>query len=89
MLRHIMSPGWTLGWTWVGKEIIWSVVGAQATDQGDCSKFKGNVPHCWGRSPAIIGLPPGVPNNQKYTDCFKGGVVASRGQDPAVAVLAS
>ncbi|KAI6675602.1 hypothetical protein NL676_003508 [Syzygium grande] len=88
MFRHIPSPRWTLGWTWAGKEIIWSVVGAQANDQGDCSKFKGNIPHSCERSPAIIDLLPGVPNNQKYTDCCKGGVVVSCGQDPAAAVSA-
>lgn len=86
MFRHIPSPGWTLGWTWAGKEIIWSIVGAQATDQGDCSKFKGNIPHSCERSPAIIDLLPGVHDNQKYTDCCKGGVVTSWGQDPAAAV---
>ncbi|KAK1576197.1 hypothetical protein Q3G72_011774 [Acer saccharum] len=27
MYRQIMSPGWTLGWTWAKKEVIWSMVG--------------------------------------------------------------
>ncbi|KAJ4873044.1 Protein COBRA [Raphanus sativus] len=44
--RHIPSPGWTLGWKWAKKEVIWSMVGAQTTEQGDCSKYKGNIPHC-------------------------------------------
>ncbi|KAL3716607.1 hypothetical protein ACJRO7_008223 [Eucalyptus globulus] len=86
MFRHIPSPGWTLGWTRAGKEIISSIVGAPATDQGDCSKFKGNIPHSCERSPAIIDLFPGVHDNQKYTDCCKGGIVTSWGQDPAAAV---
>ncbi|KAK6921024.1 COBRA, plant [Dillenia turbinata] len=86
MYRHITSPGWTLGWTWTKKEIIWSMVGAQATDQGDCSKFKINIPHCCKRTPAIVDLLPGVPYNQQIANCCKGGVVASWGQDPAAAV---
>ncbi|CAN6702345.1 unnamed protein product [Malus baccata var. baccata] len=39
-VRHIMSPGWTLGWMWARKEVIWAAVGAEATEQGDCSWFK-------------------------------------------------
>ncbi|KAF7134763.1 hypothetical protein RHSIM_Rhsim08G0166200 [Rhododendron simsii] len=88
MFRHIISPGWTLGWSWAKKEVIWSMVGAQATEQGDCSKFKGNVPHCCLRSPTIVDLLPGVPYNQQFSNCCKGGVVASWGQDPAAAVSA-
>ncbi|KAJ4960018.1 hypothetical protein NE237_019928 [Protea cynaroides] len=88
LYRHIMSPGWTLGWGWAKKEVIWSMVGAQATEQGDCSKFKGNVPHCCKRIPTIVDLLPGVPYNQQYANCCKGGVVASWGQDPSEAVSA-
>ncbi|KAH6758506.1 COBRA-like extracellular glycosyl-phosphatidyl inositol-anchored protein family [Perilla frutescens var. frutescens] len=86
MYRHIMSPGWTLTWGWAKKEVIWSMVGAQATEQGDCSKFKGNVPHCCKRNPTVVDLLPGVPYNQQIANCCKGGVVASWGQDPASAV---
>uniref|UniRef100_A0A2C9VP37 COBRA-like protein n=1 Tax=Manihot esculenta TaxID=3983 RepID=A0A2C9VP37_MANES len=86
MYRHIMSPGWTLGWTWAKKEIIWSMMGAQATDQGDCSKFKINIPHCCKRNPTVVDLLPGVPYNQQIANCCKGGVVSSWGQDPSTAV---
>ncbi|KAK6128160.1 hypothetical protein DH2020_038090 [Rehmannia glutinosa] len=58
MYRHIMSPGWTLTWGWAKKEVIWSMVGAQTTEQGDCSKFKGNVPHCCKRNPTVVDLLP-------------------------------
>ncbi|KAK3029929.1 hypothetical protein RJ639_038157 [Escallonia herrerae] len=88
MYRHIMNPGWTLGWGWAKKEVIWSMVGAQTTEQGDCSKFKANIPHCCKRNPIVVDLLPGVPYNQQFSNCCKGGVVASWGQDPAAAVSA-
>ncbi|GMI75737.1 COBRA-LIKE4, IRREGULAR XYLEM 6 [Hibiscus trionum] len=86
MYRHIMNPGWTLGWVWPKKEVIWSMVGAQATEQGDCSKFKGNVPHCCKRNPTVVDLLPGVPYNQQIANCCKGGLVSSWGQDSSAAV---
>ncbi|PKA49725.1 COBRA-like protein 4 [Apostasia shenzhenica] len=88
MYRHIMNPGWTLGWTWAKKEVIWSMVGAQTTEQGDCSKFKGNIPHCCKKAPIVVDLLPGVPYNQQIANCCKGGVVAAWGQDPSAAVAA-
>lgn len=88
MYRHIISPGWTLGWTWAKKEVIWSMVGAQTTEQGDCSKFKGNIPHCCKKTPTVVDLLPGVPYNQQFSNCCKGGVVSSWGQDPAASVSA-
>jgi len=88
MYRHIMNPGWTLGWSWAKKEVIWSMVGSQTTEQGDCSKFKGNVPHCCKKTPTVVDLLPGVPYNQQFSNCCKGGVVAAWGQDPSSAVSA-
>lgn len=84
--RHIQPPGWTLGWTWTKKEVIWSMVGSQATEQGDCSKFKGNIPHCCKRNPSIVDLLPGTPYNMQIANCCKGGVVSSWIQDPPNAV---
>lgn len=88
MYRHITSPGWTLGWTWANEEIIWSVVGAQATDQGNCSKFQIDSPHSCMKSPYIIDLLEGVPYKQQVTNCCKNGILASWGQNPAAAVSA-
>ncbi|KAM6549363.1 hypothetical protein CsatB_021039 [Cannabis sativa] len=81
--RHFESPGWSLGWTWAKKEIIWSMVGGQATEQGDCSKFKGTIPHCCKKSPTIVDLLPGTPYNQQIANCCRGGVLSSWVQDPA------
>ncbi|XP_072971693.1 COBRA-like protein 1 isoform X1 [Typha angustifolia] len=81
--RHIQAPGWTLGWTWAKKEVIWSMVGGQTTEQGDCSKFKGNVPHCCKKDPTIVDLLPGTPYNMQIANCCKGGVMNSWIQDPA------
>lgn len=84
--RHIQAPGWTLGWTWAKKEVIWNAVGGQATEQGDCSRFKGNIPHCCKKDPSVVDLLPGTPYNQQITNCCKGGVISSWAQDPANAV---
>jgi hypothetical protein len=88
MYRHIMAPGWTVGWSWAKKEVIWSIVGAQATEQGDCSKFKAGIPHCCKRTPAVVDLLPGVPYNQQIANCCKAGVVSAYGQDQAGSVSA-
>ncbi|XP_042418645.1 COBRA-like protein 1 [Zingiber officinale] len=81
--RHIQAPGWTLGWTWAKKEVIWSMVGAQTTEQGDCSRFKGNIPHCCKKDPTVVDLLPGTPYNMQIANCCKGGVINSWAQDPA------
>ncbi|MBA0656745.1 hypothetical protein Goklo_009080 [Gossypium klotzschianum] len=88
MYRGIMNPGWTLGWQWAKKEVIWSMVGAQTTEQGDCSKFKGNVPHCCKKNPIVVDLLPGVPYNQQFYNCCKAGVMSAWGQDPTGSVSA-
>ncbi|XP_076901685.1 protein COBRA-like [Bidens hawaiensis] len=80
--RFIAPPGWTLTWTWSKKEIIWSMLGAQATEQGDCSRFKGAVPHSCMKTPNIVDLLPGTPYNQQVANCCKGGVISVRGLDP-------
>ncbi|KAL5219280.1 hypothetical protein ABZP36_019964 [Zizania latifolia] len=84
--RHIQTPGWNLGWVWAKKEIIWGMVGGQATEQGDCSTFKVNIPHCCKRDPRIVDLVPGTPYNMQFANCCKGGVLTSWVQDPVNAV---
>ncbi|KAL9266391.1 COBRA-like protein [Drosera capensis] len=80
--RHIQAPGWSLGWSWAKKEVIWSMVGSQTTEQGDCSKFKGNIPHCCKKNPLVVDLLPGTPYNQQIANCCKSGVLNSWVQDP-------
>ncbi|KAG5019951.1 hypothetical protein AAZX31_06G195600 [Glycine max] len=84
--RHIQAPGWSLGWTWAKKEVIWNMMGAQTTEQGDCSKFKAGIPHCCKKDPTVVDLLPGTPYNQQIANCCKGGVLNSWGQDPSNAV---
>ncbi|KGN64072.1 COBRA-like protein 4 [Cucumis sativus] len=88
--RHITSPGWTLGWVWAKGEVIWSMQGAEATDQGDCSSstFTGTIPHSCKRDPSVVDLLPGAPYNRQVAMCCKGGVLTSWGQDPSSAVSA-
>ncbi|KAF2532890.1 hypothetical protein F2Q70_00032490 [Brassica cretica] len=73
--RSIPSPGWKMSWRWTRKEVIWSMVGARTTKQGDCSMFKGNIPHSCINKPTVVDLPPKTPYNQQIANCCKGGVL--------------
>ncbi|TXG51633.1 hypothetical protein EZV62_024157 [Acer yangbiense] len=73
--HQIKAPGWRLGWTWAKKEIIWSMVGSQTTEQGDCSRFKGNIPHSCNKDPTVVDLSPKTPFNQQISNCCRGGVL--------------
>lgn len=85
--RHIEAPGWKLGWTWAKNEIIWSMLGGQTTEQGNCLKFKGdNIPHCCKKDPTVVDLLPETPYNLRTTNCCRGGVLGSRIQDHVNAV---
>jgi hypothetical protein len=89
--RHVEAPGWALGWRWAEEtEMIWAMVGAQATMQGDCSRFRGGgpAPHSCVRSPIIVDLLPGVPYNSQIANCCRGGVLSSWAQDPSSAIAA-
>ncbi|KAK7246887.1 hypothetical protein RIF29_41757 [Crotalaria pallida] len=82
LFRHVEEPGWRLSWVWKGDEVIWSMLGAEATEQGDCSKFKGQTkPHSCEKNPVIVDLVPGTPYNLQSANCCKGGVLTSMTQD--------
>jgi hypothetical protein len=57
--------------------------GGQTTEQGNCSRFKGNIPRCCKKSPTVVDLSPRTPHNQKIANCCKGGLISSMVQDPA------
>ncbi|KAJ1406521.1 COBRA, plant [Sesbania bispinosa] len=82
----IASPGWSLGWTWAKKEVIWNMMGGMTTEQGDCSKFKGNIPHNCKKDPTVVDLLPGTHYNMQVAHCCKAGVLSSWLQDPTNAV---
>jgi len=87
--RHVPAPGWILGWEWTKKEVIWNMVGAQATAQGDCSAYHSDpIPHSCAPNPSVVDLLPGVPYNQQVSNCCRGGVISSYAQDPQTAISA-
>ncbi|KAK2422158.1 COBRA extracellular glycosyl-phosphatidyl inositol-anchored protein family [Trifolium repens] len=57
------------------------MIGAQTTEQGDCSKFKRYtpLPHCCKKIPTVVDFLPSVPYYQQFPNCCKGGVVAALG----------
>ncbi|KAL7141135.1 hypothetical protein ABFS83_08G033800 [Erythranthe nasuta] len=82
--RHVEAPGWTLGWTWAKKEVIWTMTRGETIEQGDCSSFIGsNIPHCCKKDPAVVDLLPGTPYNQQTANCCTGGIIGAFVQDPA------
>ncbi|CAH1445245.1 unnamed protein product [Lactuca virosa] len=90
LYRHIEPPGWKLSWKWSGKEVIWDMRGAEATEQGNCSEYLGKpqLPHSCEREPVIVDLLPGTPYNMQVQNCCKGGVLSSFTQEPANSMAA-
>ncbi|XP_059648191.1 COBRA-like protein 6 [Cornus florida] len=89
LFRHVEQPGWKLSWTWPGDEVILGMWGAEATEQGNCSAFRGGqLPHCCEKEPVIIDLLPGAPYNKQFSNCCKGGILSSMTQDPSKYVAA-
>lgn len=83
LYRHIEFPGWRLRWQWQNDEVIWNMIGAETTEQGNCSRFKGKLlPHCCDKEPVIVDLMPGTPYNKQFANCCRGGVLSSVLQHP-------
>ncbi|KAL9414671.1 hypothetical protein AB3S75_043017 [Citrus x aurantiifolia] len=81
--RHVDQPGWKIGWTWADNEIILSMSGAFATEQGNCSDFKFQSPHSCEKDPVIVDLGPDA-SPQNMTDaCCRGGLLSSYTINPA------
>ncbi|XP_071935920.1 COBRA-like protein 6 [Coffea arabica] len=84
LFRHVEPPGWKLSWIWPGNGVIWDIWGAEATEQGNCSAFRGRqLPHSCEKKPVIVDLLPGAPYNKQVANCCKGGVLTSMSQDQA------
>ncbi|KAL3515035.1 hypothetical protein ACH5RR_021937 [Cinchona calisaya] len=81
--RHVDKPGWRLGWIWSQKEVIWSMSGAFATQQGNCSSFKFQTPHSCNRDPDILDLMPDALPQNRSNDCCKGGILDAWAINPA------
>uniref|UniRef100_A0A1D1YE18 COBRA-like protein n=1 Tax=Anthurium amnicola TaxID=1678845 RepID=A0A1D1YE18_9ARAE len=82
LYRHVESPGWKLGWAWGRGEVIWSMAGALATQQGNCSRFPSRVPYSCKRSPVVVDLPLDAPSENRSAGCCRGGILAASAIDP-------
>lgn len=83
--RHISGPpGWKLSWSWAKNEVIWTMLGAEAISQGDCSAFTTDpLPHSCARTPQIVDLlPTSIPYSEQIANCCKGGMLPSFLQNP-------
>lgn len=75
------KPGWKLGWIWSKNEVIWSISGAFAIQQGNCSSFKyGLVPHSCKPDPVIADLDEDA--TRSLDGCCRGGVLAAYAINP-------
>lgn len=57
--------------------------GAEATQQGDCSRLKGTNSHCCDKTPVIVDLLPGASYNLQTANCCKAGLLSSITQNPS------
>ncbi|KAI8026822.1 COBRA-like protein 2 [Camellia lanceoleosa] len=80
--RHVDKPGWELGWTWAKNEVIWSMSGAIATQQGNCSSFKSQIPHTCRRDPLIVDLMPDAAPEHRSGGCCHGGLIGAYAINP-------
>ncbi|KAL0561048.1 hypothetical protein IC582_001466 [Cucumis melo] len=75
--RHVENPGWKLAWTWTRGEVIWSMNGAFATEQGNCSLFKFDIPHSCEERPVILDLMPEASLGNRSEGCCRSGVLSA------------
>lgn len=81
--RHVDKPGWQIGWIWQQNEVIWSMNGAFATDQGNCSNYKTDIPHSCKKDPEILDLMPDASSDNKSEDCCRSGVLDALAINPS------
>ncbi|XBH62140.1 hypothetical protein VPH35_116429 [Triticum aestivum] len=83
LYRHLEDPGWRLSWFWAGDEVILDAKGAEATEQGNCTRFVGA--HSCKKRPVMMDLGPGTPYNLQVANCCRGGVLSSLVQNSKAA----
>nr|XP_023896525.1 COBRA-like protein 2 [Quercus suber] len=81
--RHVDQPGWKVGCSWTKTEVIWSMSGAFATQQGNCTTFKFQTPHCCKKDPVIVDLMPEALPQNRSEDCCRGGLLSPWAIDPS------
>ncbi|KAM3695516.1 hypothetical protein ACB098_07G137800 [Castanea mollissima] len=81
--HHVDQPGWKVGWSWTNTEVIWSMSGAFATQQGNCTTFKFQTPHCCKKDPVIVDLMPEALPQNRSEDCCHGGLLSPWAIDPS------
>lgn len=81
--RHVDKPGWQLGWTWAKNEVIWSMDGAVASQQGNCAEFKHQIPHSCKKDPVIVDLMPEALADNRSEDCCRGGILEAWAINPS------
>ncbi|XP_044508773.1 COBRA-like protein 1 [Mangifera indica] len=79
--HHVDKPGWKIGWTWAQKEIILSMSGAFATEQGNCTEYRINA-HCCKKDPVIEDLMPDAQWENMTEGCCRGGLVSAYAINP-------
>lgn len=66
-----------------------SMSDAFATQQGNCSSSKDQVPHSCKKDPTIVDLMPDVLRENKSDNCCHGGLLAAWAIDPAASFSSS
>lgn len=79
---HLYRPieGWSLGWSWDSREVVWEIVGGHISE-GGCSNFKLHKPVSCVRRPTVLDLAYGEAHNQNIANCCKGGLLGPILQD--------
>lgn len=81
--RHVDKPGWKVGWTWTKNEIILSMSGAFATQQGNCSSYKFQYAHSCKKDPEIADLGSDASTQNMTDGCCRSGVLSAYAINPA------
>ncbi|KAG9132667.1 hypothetical protein Leryth_016710 [Lithospermum erythrorhizon] len=56
-------------WPWMDARM--NMGGENGESTGDCSRFKGNIPHCCEKTPTVVEMLPGVVYSQRFLPAAK------------------